>query len=111
MKKLIVCSLLIISMNAHAGFVLGYLAGSSQNSSDADSQQVIVSDNHDVITCCREDLSTVMCSGPYDSKRNSRAITPQQFAGNAGYKTLNKIGFLSRRNGCDMIIMEVSGHQ
>ena len=111
----IVCGILLIvfSINAQAGFLIGYAVGASGNTSSDNSQAtVLVSNTYDVITCCRESNDEQYCRVSQfwlkDQQRWETRISPAQFAGNAGYKIIHKIGFLSRPRGCDMIIMEVS---
>ena len=54
---------LLISTHANAGFITGYMIGSSVNgsnkSSSTSNSNAIYSDSHDVITCCRENKSDV----------------------------------------------------
>lgn len=76
--------------------------GTGHAVSQDNSATIITSDKSDVIVCCAVSFNMTQCNGSRSRQ------TPAQYAGDAGYKTLHKVSFLSRPKGCDMIIMEVS---
>lgn len=111
--KLIIAALVLaLSGNAHAGFLAGVIVGSAASGGSSAAQQgtILGSDTHDVIVCCVASWAAGsnhqnLCK---DADSNSRGIPPAQFAGNAGYKVLHKVGHVNNASTCDQIIMEVS---
>lgn len=104
----------LISTHVQAGFITGYLVGSSNSSSSKTTNVangLVFSEKHDVITCCRDDKTLITCEVPLYRKSDnslSRSASPEYFVALNGYKTLYKIAFLPGYPRCDMIVMEVS---
>lgn len=113
-KSFIVGSLLFVSLSANAGFISGYIVGSTTTGSAPKSDQptVIFSDSHDILTCCRHSNTSINACG-VNSYRDSTGvfrsdISPERYAKNNGYSKLHRVGFMPRDRGCDMLILEVS---
>lgn len=108
LKKLFVAAALIaVVSHANAGFVTGYIVGSSTSSKPAStgqSSELMSSDvGHDVISC----MSAVYEEGNCYDRIQTYGVTPAAFAARGGYKIIHKKGIIIQ-NGKIFIIMEVS---
>lgn len=109
MKYIIAVILLCISMGASAGFVTGYVVGSSGVRQAAGPNTLATSAGHDTIVCCiASELGGDGYRSRCETQGRSQGMSPAQYAGLVGYKTLHSVGYLKTDRGCDMIIMEVS---
>lgn len=108
MKKLIISLIFAcVSINAHAGFAVGYIMGSANNhnSTDNTKQNIIMSDNHDVIVCVAYSYDLTRCMPGRGTWAESSVLTPAQYAKKHGYNIIYKVGYDTTN---DLIIMEVS---
>lgn len=105
--------------SAHAGFVTGVIVGSAMSgggSTNIETPLHVASDKHDVISCVQVTYKH-MCRvpsylKPVDSKGVEKVwsdeVTPEQYAGNNGYRVIHRVsvGVLPGRDS--HIFMEVS---
>lgn len=102
---------------AHAGFITGAVVGhmmTSSGSTPVEQPMHVASDKHDVIMCKKvEDQQ--LCKAPLYLKKTtdgqaewSREVTPEQYAGNNGYRTIHRISVGVSPGRVDYIFMEVS---
>jgi len=127
MKKTILIALgLALASQANAGFVTGALVGATVASSGDSSAgttgpavRVIMSDKHNVITCCRINITSNECLGPprkipdptsFSGFTFDNKLSIQQFAETSGYKTIIRVGYMVETRSCQhgWIVMEVS---
>jgi hypothetical protein len=114
MKKVIYVALaLAFALPAHAGFVTGVIVGSAMSDKGKKppgDSMVVASDTHDVLVCVRKRDSPGLCNDVCfwdEAKRINRCLTPAEYAGRAGYKTLHRVG-AAFHDGTSYITMEVS---
>jgi hypothetical protein len=118
MKRILLALLLLTSATAHAGFltgaVVGYAVGSDGKTPPPAASTTIVSD-HDTIICKKyEDTQYCVVRTPHSSSfqcpygySSQQCLTPEQYAGDYGFKTLYKRGVQIIDNEL-YILMEVS---
>lgn len=108
MKKIIVIAMMLASANASAGFVTGYVMGSSGKAKAASDSVALFSETNDVISCRVTYEKPHLCdSVPIGPQRESKARTPTEYAGALGYKKLHRVGVMMH-DGRNYIVMEVS---
>jgi len=105
MKELILSiALVLASANANAGFLLGYMVGSSGKSKPQEAGSQLVVSDHDTVSCYTGDgarCNSYACPGGRTS------CSPEVFAFAAGYKVLHKRAVVVSGSH-QYIVMEVS---
>lgn len=107
-KPALAAALLAAAAQAQAGFVTGVVVGhmltDKRQEQTAQGFQ-ITSDKHDVIICRRADNSQ-KCSRVWIDGLGYRDLSPAEYAGHSGYKTIYKVG-VAFFDGSEYITMEV----
>lgn len=99
--RLLLTAILLISSQARAGIVTGAIIGYALGGKTVNIQpQILLSDKHDVIACPTFTLNSNTC---YD--KNLESISPEQYAGNCGYKYIYRKGVIITDS--KWIVMEV----
>ncbi len=105
---LILCIVMLFGTRpAHAGFVTGVIVGSAMSGSSTVSNAATesITSPHDTIICrTYADGPICICNIP---QKETRYLTPAQYAAAAGYKVLFKQSAIIGGNGDVYIIMEV----
>lgn len=114
LRTLVISALMAVCVGAHAGFMTGFVVGRvtapDGSSSSTTGPATLVTSDHDTIVCInlyRDGNYTNLCRGDM-VKSEWTTLTPNQFAGKLGYRTLYKTAVMVVADGTVLIVMEVS---
>ena len=106
-RTVLISFAVFVTTSANAGFVTGYVMGSSgNNKAPIGPAQLFASDQHDTIICQSRADRPNICENVTANNRYGD-MTPAEFAGAAGYTKLHKKGIVMYDRTV-YIIMEVS---